>query len=59
MSVAMPNDAPWFRTIIGACSIAAFTPNGTVGVVDEQITFDSRTSPMASGTWPPPLPSTW
>ena len=58
-SSATPNDAPWLRTIIGTCSAAAFTPNGTVGVVDEQMTFGSRTRPMTSGTWPPPLPSTW
>ena len=58
-SSATPNDAPWLRTIIGTCSAAALTPHGTVGVVDEQMMFGSRTSPIASGTWPPPLPSTW
>ena len=53
-----PNDAPWLRMIIGTCSAAAWTPQGTVGVVEEQMTFGSRTSPMTSGVWPPPLPST-
>ncbi len=34
-----PNDAPWLSTIIGTCSAAALTPNGMVGVVDEQMMF--------------------
>jgi hypothetical protein len=45
--------------IIGRCSAAVLTPYGTVGVVDEQMMFVSRTSPSRSGTCPPPVPSTW
>ena len=52
-------DAPWLRTVIGTPSSAALTPHGIVGVVDEQMTFASRTIPIRSGTWPPPVPSTW
>ena len=36
-----------------------WTPNGSVGVVDEHRIDGSRTSPRRSGTWPPPVPSTW
>ena len=53
------NDAPWLRTVIGDVLATAVTPYGMVGVVDEQMMFGSRTSPMTSGTWPPPAPSTW
>ena len=49
MSSATPNDAPWLRTIIGTCSAAALTPNGTVGVVDEHRMLASRTSPEQVG----------
>jgi hypothetical protein len=51
-------DPPWFITIIGTCSAGAFTPYGSVGVVDEHRTFASRTRPSRSGRWPPPVPST-
>ncbi len=59
MSSAIENDAPWLRTIIGTSSATAFTPNGTVGVVEEQMMLGSRTNPRRSGRWPPPEPSTW
>ena len=42
-------DPPWFMTIIGTCSAAAFTPKGSVGVVEEQTMFRSRTTPSRSG----------
>ena len=45
--------------VIGRCSAAVWTPNGSVGVVDEQMIVGSRTRPIRSGTCPPPVPSTW
>ena len=57
-SSATPNDAPWLRTVIARPSSTAETPHGIVGVVEEQMTFGSRTSAITSGTCPPPEPST-
>ena len=57
-SAGIANEAPWLSTIIGRPSATALTPNGMVGVVDEQRMFASRTSPSRSGMWPPPVPST-
>ena len=58
-SSATPNVAPWLRTVIATPSSTALTPHGIVGVVEEQMTFASRTMPIRSGTCPPPVPSTW
>ena len=55
----MAHESPWLSTVIGTCSTAVWTPNGSVGVVDEQRIDGSRTRPRRSGTWPPPVPSTW
>ena len=58
-SPGISHDSPWFSSVIGRCSAAAWTPNGSVGVVDEHRIDGSRTRPSRSGTWPPPEPSTW
>ena len=50
------HESPWLSTVIGRCSTAVCTPNGSVGVVDEHRIDGSRTSPSRSGTWPPPGP---
>ena len=58
-SSGIAHDSPWLSIVIGTCSTAVWTPNGIVGVVDEHRIEGSRTRPRRSGTWPPPVPSTW
>src|SRR5579875_1387103 len=58
-SPASPADPPCTARIIRGCSAAVPRPYGMVGVVEEHTTLGSRTSPIRSGTCPPPAPSTW
>ena len=48
----------WTMRIMSTCSAAVARAYGSPGVVEEQITFGSRTMPIRSGMWPPPTPST-
>ena len=43
-------EPPCTSTIMARCSAAVWVPYGTVGVVDEQTMFGSRTRPIRSGT---------
>ena len=49
----------WTAATMLRCSCSAFTPNGTVGFVDEQSMFASPASSSRFGACPPPQPSMW
>ena len=52
-------DNPCTDKIMSKCSATASRPNGSVGFIDDPITFGIPARLRASGVCPPPQPSTW